>query len=105
MMTSHIVSREAYLRWGVFSDVPPIVVYTKSWCPYCRDAKALLKSKGAPFVEIGVDGDRAGQAAMAARAGGQSTVPQIFIGDMHVGGCDDLQELEAAGELDLLLAG
>ena len=84
--------------------MPPIVVYTKSWCPYCRDAKALLKSKGAPFVEIGVDGDRAGQAAMAARAGGQSTVPQIFIGDRHVGGCDDLHELEAAGELEGMLA-
>ena len=84
--------------------MPPIVVYTKSWCPYCRDAKALLKSKGAPFVEIGVDGDRAGQAAMAARAGGQSTVPQIFIGDRHIGGSDDLADLDAEGGLDPLLA-
>jgi glutaredoxin 3 len=85
--------------------VPPIVIYTKSWCPYCHEAKALLKAKSAPFEEIGVDGDRAGQAAMAAKAGGRSTVPQIFIGDRHVGGCDELHGLEEAGELDLLLAG
>ena len=52
-----------------------------------------------------MDGDRAGQVAMAAKAGGRSTVPQIFIGDRHVGGCDDLYSLEAAGELDTLLAG
>jgi glutaredoxin 3 len=84
--------------------VSPIVIYTKSWCPYCHAAKALLTTKGAPFEEISVDGDRIGQMAMAARAGGQSTVPQIFIGDRHVGGCDDLHDLEAAGELDSLLA-
>ena len=85
--------------------MPPIVIYTKSWCPYCHEAKALLRSKGALFEEIGVDGDRAGQAAMAVRAGGRSTVPQIFIGEQHVGGCDELHDLEAAGELDELLAG
>jgi glutaredoxin 3 len=86
-------------------DVPPIVIYTKSSCPYCHAAKALLRRKVAEFEEIGVDGDRAAQAAMAAKAGGRWTVPQIFIGDAHVGGCDDLHELEAAGELDALLAG
>jgi glutaredoxin 3 len=86
-------------------DVPPIVIYTKSSCPYCHAAKALLRRKAAEFEEIGVDGDRAAQAAMAAKAGGRWTVPQIFIGDAHVGGCDDLHELEAAGELDALLAG
>jgi glutaredoxin 3 len=86
--------------------VPPIVIYTKSTCPFCYAAKALLQRKAAPFEEIGVDdGDRAGQAAMAAKAGGRWTVPQIFIGDTHVGGCDDLHELEAAGKLDALLAG
>ncbi len=83
----------------------PVVIYTKSTCPYCHAAKALLKKKGAAFEEIGVDADRAAQAAMAAKANGRSTVPQIFISGRHVGGCDDLYELEAAGELDPLLAG
>jgi glutaredoxin 3 len=86
-------------------SVPPIVIYTKSTCPYCHSAKALLRAKSAAFEEIGVDGDRAAQAAMAAKANGRWTVPQIFIGDTHVGGCDDLHELESTGELDALLAG
>jgi glutaredoxin 3 len=86
-------------------NVPAIVIYTKSTCPYCHAAKALLRSKAAAFDEIGVDGSRDAQAAMAAKAGGRWTVPQIFIGDAHVGGCDDLHALEAAGELDALLAG
>ena len=85
--------------------MPPIVVYTKSTCPYCDAAKALLRKKNAPFEEVRVDGDRVAQAAMAARAGGRWTVPQIFIGERHVGGCDDIHELEAAGQLDPLLAG
>src|ERR1700761_4432189 len=84
--------------------VPPIVIYTKSTCPYCHAAKALLQRKGVAFDEIRVDGDRAGQAAMAAKAGGRSTVPQIFIGPTHVGGCDDLYALDDAGRLDALLA-
>jgi glutaredoxin 3 len=84
--------------------LPPIVIYTKSTCPYCHAAKDLLQRKGAPFSEISVDGDRAKQAAMAEKAGGRSTVPQIFIGDKHVGGCDDLYELDEAGGLDPLLA-
>jgi glutaredoxin 3 len=67
-------------------------------------AKALLQSKGAPFEEIGVDGDRGAQAAMADKAGGRWTVPQIFIGAAHVGGCDDLLALDAGGKLDGLLA-
>jgi glutaredoxin 3 len=86
-------------------EVKPVVIYTKATCPYCHAAKALLKRKEAPFEEIGVDGDRAAQAAMAEKANGSWTVPQIFIGDRHVGGCDDLYELDAAGELDPLLAG
>jgi glutaredoxin 3 len=84
--------------------LPPIVIYTKTSCPYCHAAKDLLRRKGALFEEISVDGDRAGQAAMAVKAGGQSTVPQIFIGPSHVGGCDDLYDLESAGRLDALLA-
>ena len=85
--------------------MPPIVIYTKSTCPYCHAAKDLLKRKGARFDEISVDGDRARQAAMAAKANGRSTVPQIFIGATHVGGCDDLYDLDDAGRLDPLLAG
>jgi len=85
--------------------VRPVVIYTKATCPFCHAAKALLARKGAAFEEIGVDGDRAAQAAMADKAGGCATVPQIFIGGRHVGGCDDLYELDAAGELDPLLAG
>ncbi len=84
--------------------MPAIVIYTKSTCPYCHAAKDLLREKGAAFEEINVDGDRAGQAAMAAKARGRSTVPQIFIGDAHVGGCDDLYALDRAGRLDPLLA-
>ena len=84
--------------------MPPIVIYTKSTCPFCHAAKDLLRRKGAEFEEISVDGDRAGQAAMAARAGGRSTVPQIFIGDTHVGGCDDIYALDRAGRLDPLLS-
>ena len=81
----------------------PVVIYTKSSCPYCHAAKELLRLKGAAFEEISVDGDRAGQAAMAQKAGGRSTVPQIWIGATHVGGCDDLHDLDAAGRLDPLL--
>lgn len=84
--------------------MPPIVIYTKSTCPYCHAAKDLLRQKGAAFQEIGVDGDRAAQAAMAEKAGGRSTVPQIWIGEKHVGGCDDLYALEEAGRLDPLLS-
>jgi len=85
--------------------VQPVVIYTKATCPYCHAAKALLTRKGATFEEVGVDGDRAAQAAMAEKAGGRSTVPQIFVGGRHVGGCDDLYDLDAAGELDPLLKG
>lgn len=84
--------------------MPPITIYTKDSCPYCHAAKALLRKKNAAFEEIAVDGDRAAQAAMAARAGGRWTVPQIFIGDRHVGGCDDIHALDASGALDPLLA-
>jgi glutaredoxin 3 len=84
--------------------MPPITIYTKASCPYCHAAKALLRKKNAPFEEISVDGDREAQAAMAVRAGGRWTVPQIFIGERHVGGSDDIHALDAAGGLDPLLA-
>ena len=83
--------------------MPAITIYTKSTCPYCHAAKDLLKKKGASFDEISVDGDRAAQMKMAVRAGGRSTVPQIFIGETHVGGCDELYDLDADGKLDTLL--
>ncbi len=82
-----------------------VVIYTKSTCPYCHAAKDLLRRKGVAFEEIPVDGDRAAQMRMAEKAGGRSTVPQIFIGATHVGGCDDLHDLDAEGKLDPLLAG
>ena len=80
-----------------------VTIYTKSTCPYCHAAKDLLTKKGMAFEEILVDGDRAAQIKMAARAGGRSTVPQIFIGEKHIGGCDDLYDLDADGKLDALL--
>jgi glutaredoxin 3 len=81
-----------------------IEVYTTPYCPYCSSAKELLRRKGADFVEINVAGDRGLRAKMVERAGGRTTVPQIFIGDTHVGGCDDLYALDDAGGLDPLLA-
>ena len=84
--------------------MPPITIYTKSWCPYCHAAKDLLSGKNARFEEISVDGDMVAQRKMAALAHGRWTVPQIFIGDTHVGGCDDLYALERAGKLDGLLS-
>jgi len=85
--------------------MPPVVIYTKSTCGYCDAAKRLLTSKNVAFEEVSVDGDRAGQRAMADKAGGRSTVPQIFVGARHVGGCDDLYALDSDGALDALLAG
>ena len=82
----------------------PVVIYTKSTCPYCHAAKDLLRQKGAAFEEISVDGDRASRAAMSERAGGRTTVPQIFIGATHVGGCDDLYDLDEEGKIEELLA-
>lgn len=81
-----------------------ITIYTTSWCPYCARAKALLAHKGAAFDEIDIESDPALRAQMMDRSG-RRTVPQIFIGDRHVGGCDDLHAMDAAGDLDPLLAG
>ena len=80
-----------------------VTIYTKSTCGYCQMAKALLAQKSVPFTEIDVS-DPVGQRAMAAKAG-RSSVPQIYIGATHVGGCDELHALERAGRLDALLAG
>ena len=84
--------------------MPPVEVYSTPICPYCLAAKDLLRRKGVPFTEINVMGDRARREEMVARASGRMTVPQIFIGATHVGGCDELYELEEAGKLDALLA-
>jgi glutaredoxin 3 len=84
--------------------MPPITIYSKSTCPYCYAAKALLARKGAAFEEIDIGRHPERRADMIARAGGRTTVPQIFIGERHVGGCDDLHALEARGGLDPLLA-
>jgi len=84
------------------SDAPDIVMYSSGWCPYCVRARALLERKGLPFREIKVDEDPAERQAMLARSGGARTVPQIFIGDYHVGGFDELYALDKAGRLDEL---
>jgi len=80
-----------------------IEIYTTPYCPYCLDAKTLFKKKGAAFSEIDVSRDRDLRVKMIARAQGRTTVPQIFIGATHVGGCDDLYALDDAGKLDALL--
>lgn len=78
-------------------------IYTTPICPYCVRAKSLLKKKGAMVEEIDVFMNCDARAEMEAKAEGRRTVPQIFIGETHVGGCDDLYELERSGELDPLL--
>lgn len=81
-----------------------VVIYSKDYCPYCVKAKNLLKQKGAAFSEIDITHSEALQREMLAKANGQKTVPQIFIGDTHVGGFDNLSALDKAGKLDALLA-
>jgi len=81
-----------------------VELYTTPICPYCLAAKELLQRKGVAYSEINVMGDAEKRREMVARANGRMTVPQIFIGKTHVGGCDDLYELEQAGKLDPLLA-
>jgi glutaredoxin 3 len=82
----------------------PVRLYTTPICPYCVRAKSLLTKKGVAFEEIDIFMDEAARAEMQANSGGARTVPQIFIGDTHVGGCDELHALEKAGKLDALLA-
>ncbi|HVG51063.1 MAG TPA: glutaredoxin 3 [Xanthobacteraceae bacterium] len=84
--------------------MPKIELYTTPICPYCLAAKELLERKGAAFTEINVMGNPEKRQEMIARSGGRMTVPQIFIGTTHVGGCDDLYDLDSDGKLDPLLA-
>jgi len=81
-----------------------VTIYTTPICPYCARAKHLLKKKGATVEEIDVFMDSDARAAMEEKSGGRRTVPQIFIGETHVGGCDELYELEQDGALDPLLS-
>ena len=83
--------------------VPEITMYSKSWCPFCERAKALLTSRGARWTEIDVEASAEVAATMVERAGGRRSVPQIFIGERHIGGFDELAALDRAGELDALL--
>ncbi len=79
-------------------------IYSARYCPYCAAAKALLKRKGVAFTEIDIGGNWELRDEMIARSNGRVTVPQIFIGSVHVGGSDELHELERTGQLDRLLA-
>lgn len=81
-----------------------VTVYTRAFCPYCTRAIALLQRKGAPVTEIDATGDPSKRQEMMSRSG-RWTFPQIFVGETHVGGCDDLHALEQRGALDPLLAG
>ena len=85
--------------------MPRLVIYTTPFCPYCLRAKRLLTQKGATFEEIDVSGDWEARAKLAQKADGLTTVPQIWIGDAHVGGSDELHALDRAGKLDALLQG
>ncbi|AUS99689.1 glutaredoxin 3 [Nostoc sp. CENA543] len=82
-----------------------VEIYTWASCPFCIRAKSLLKRKGVDFIEYSIDGDEDARDQMSDRANGRRSVPQIFINDRHVGGCDDIHALEAKGKLDELLAG
>ncbi|MEH2358594.1 glutaredoxin 3 [Nostoc sp.] len=80
-----------------------VEIYTWRTCPFCIRAKSLLKNKGVEFIEYTIDGDEAARNKMAQRANGGRSLPQIFINDHHVGGCDDIHALDSQGKLDELL--
>lgn len=80
-----------------------VEIYTWTYCPFCIRAKGLLERKGVEYIEHNLDGDDEGREKMAERANGKRSLPQIFIDDRHVGGCDDLHDLEADGKLDPML--
>ena len=84
--------------------MPHITVYSGSNCPFCERARMLLKKKGAAFEDINVRADETKLAEMMEKSGGRRSIPQIFIGERHIGGCDDLYALDAEGKLDALLA-
>jgi len=94
----------AYASLAV-QDMNPVTIYITKLCPYCFAARQLLDEKGALVREIDVTFAPELRLEMSEQAGGASSVPQIFIGDRHVGGCDDLYALDDSGELDALLAG
>ncbi len=81
-----------------------VEIYTWTYCPFCIRAKALLDKKGVNYENYVIDGDEEAREIMAERSNGKRSLPQIFIDDRHVGGCDDLYALESQGELDPLLA-
>jgi len=81
-----------------------VEIYTWATCPFCIRAKALLNRKGVKFTEYTIDGDEAARTKMSERANGRRSLPQIFINDYHVGGCDDIHALNTEGKLDELLA-
>jgi glutaredoxin 3 len=81
-----------------------VEIYTWSTCPFCLRAKSLLNKKGVNFTEYSIDGDDDARAKMAQRANGRRSVPQIFINDNHIGGCDDIHALDRQGKLDEMLA-
>ncbi|NEP12817.1 MAG: glutaredoxin 3 [Symploca sp. SIO2C1] len=82
-----------------------VEIYIWSWCPFCIRAKALLDKKGVQYTEYCIDGDDEARAIMAQRANGATSLPQIFINDQHIGGCDDIYALEFQEKLDPLLEG
>jgi glutaredoxin 3 len=84
--------------------MPKVTIYTTPFCPYCTMAKRLLSNKAVAFEEIDVSRNATEREALVARSGGRRTVPQIWIGQQHVGGCDELYALDRAGQLDQLLA-
>jgi glutaredoxin 3 len=81
-----------------------VEIYTWQYCPFCIRAKSLLKQKGVQYQEYAIDGDENARNLMAARAEGRRSLPQIFINDRPIGGCDDLHDLEYSGQLDVLLS-
>jgi glutaredoxin 3 len=86
------------------SRMAKVTIYTRQFCPYCSRAVALLKDKKAEFTEIDAGMDAAKREEMVQRSNGGKTFPQIFVGDKHIGGCDDMMALDRAGKLDPLLA-
>lgn len=90
-----------FLKGSIVSD---IVIYSSTLCPFCARAKKILTAKGASFEEIDIMVEPLRKSEMIEKSGGRISVPQIFIGDRHIGGCDDLMDLDAQGELDNLLS-
>ncbi|MDJ0532032.1 MAG: glutaredoxin 3 [Xenococcaceae cyanobacterium MO_207.B15] len=80
-----------------------VEIYTWEYCPFCIRAKALLDKKGVEYIEYAIDGDEVAREKMAERANGKRSLPQIFVSDRHLGGCDDIYSLERQGELDSIL--